>query len=320
MRADPGTDDDRAHLMAIHAVTGAIEHVDGAILPHEHLFCDFTSLTGDLDHLLNDTNVAIRELRFFEQVGGAVIVDVTPADLGRLPSSLLAVARATSVSIVMGTGWYRRAFYPDFIDTKTSRELADDMIGELLDGVRTDSGELVYAGVIGEIGVDRDQVSALEERVLRASAMASSATGAPITTHASMYPVGLKQLKIFAEYDLDPESIIIGHADTFLDRDYHQRIVDAGCFIQFDTIGRHHMNSDADRIDNILHLIDSGYERQILLSTDRCFRSDLKTFGGLGYDYLFTDFRQSLMERGVSSATFDLMTRINPMRALSWLS
>jgi len=67
-----------------------------------------------------------------------------------------------------------------------------------------------------------------------------------------------------------------------------------------------------------LKLVKHGYEDQILLSTDRCFRSDLKTFGGLGYDYLFTTFKGLLLEAGLAESTFEKITRINPLRALSW--
>lgn len=133
-----------------------------------------------------------------------------------------------------------------------------------------------------------------------------------------MYPVGLKQLAILKEYDIDSTKVIIGHADTYLDADYHAAIVDAGCYIQFDTIGRHHMNADEDRISAILNLVNQGYEDQILLSTDRCFRSDLKTFGGLGYDYLFTTFKELLLKAGLAEITFENITRVNPVRALSW--
>lgn len=304
--------------MALHTLFEEINEISGYVLPHEHIFCDFTPITGDLDHLLNDKNVALREISFFEQIGGSIIVDITPPDLGRKPVFLFEIAKNTKLKIIMSTGWYRKAFYPKEIDVCNTKKLAQEMIHELTFGIEIIDGESIKAGIIGEIGVDRDVVSAQEERVLRAAAIASIETGAPISTHSSMYPVGLKQLEILQEYSLPANKIIIGHADTYLDLDYHLQILDAGCYIQFDTIGRSHMNSDEDRIASVMHLIELGYVNQILLSTDRCFRSDLKTFGGLGYDYLFIEFKESLKNSGLSEDHFDILTKNNPFSALSW--
>lgn len=304
--------------MSLHAVNGLHRNVVGYVLPHEHIFCDFTPVTGDLDHLLNDVTVAIRELEDFIAVGGAAIVDTTPTDLGRSPRQLHEVGVKTGLAVVMSTGWYRRAFYPPVIDQMSTKKLAEIMIGELIEGVDLGNGQRAFAGLIGEIGVDRDHVSALEERVLRAAAIASCETGAPVSTHSSMYPVGLQQWDLLAACDVPADKVIIGHADTYLDLNYHLQLLDAGCYLQFDTIGRSHMNADEDRITNLLHLVDRGYADQLLLSTDRCFRSDLKTFGGLGYDYLFRDFRNQLLTRGLDDETYDQLTRANPLRALSW--
>ncbi len=304
--------------MTLHTLFSEVSDISGYVLPHEHIFCDFTPITGNLDHLLNDKAVALRELSYFEKIGGSVIVDITPPDLGRQPKLLAEIARKTKLKIIMSTGWYRGAFYPQEIDIHNSKQLAQIMIKELSQGIELDTGETVLAGLIGEIGVDRDIVNAQEERVLRAAAIASCETGAPISTHSSMYPVGIKQLEILNEYPISPNKVIIGHVDTYLDEDYHKELLDAGCYIQFDTIGRNHMNSDLDRISSILKLVKLGYQDQILLSTDRCFKSDLKTFGGVGYDYLFTTFKKRLIDSGLPKEIFETLTKNNSISALSW--
>lgn len=153
--------------MGLHTVFDDISNCTGYILSHEHIFCDFTPLTGDLDHLLNDKHLALRELTAFEKIGGAVIVDITPPDLGRNPHLLADLAEQTPLKIIMATGWYRKAFYPSEIDGLTSVTLSKIMMKELQEGILLHDGRRVKAGIIGEIGVDRDSVSALEERVLR---------------------------------------------------------------------------------------------------------------------------------------------------------
>ena len=114
--------------MTLHTLFSEVSNVLGYVLPHEHIFCDFTPVTGDLDHLLNDKTVALRELSSFEQIGGSVIVDITPTDLGRQPKLLAEIAHKTKLKIIMSTGWYRKAFYPQEIDILSSNDLAEIMI------------------------------------------------------------------------------------------------------------------------------------------------------------------------------------------------
>ena len=215
----------------------------------------------------------------------------------------------------MGSGWYRQPFYPPEIDRLSTDELADRMIRELTDGIG-DTG--VRAGIIGEIGVNLDYATAQEERVLRAAARAQKATGAPLTTHASMYPVGLLQLDILRDEGVDPSRVIIGHCDTYLEQAYHLEILEAGAWVQFDTIGRVHMNPDDRRVSALVELIRLGWKDQLLLSSDRCHRGDLCAFGGVGYGYVFTRFFDMLRAAGIDDATLDAITIDNPRRVLAW--
>ena len=189
------------------------------------------------------------------------------------------------------------------------------MIAELSEGVR---GTGIRAGIIGEIGVNLDYASAQEERVLRAAARAQKATGAPLTTHASMYPVGLAQLDILRDEGVDISRVIIGHCDTYLEQAYHLAILEAGAYVQFDTVGRNHMNPDSRRAEAFAELLRLGWREQLLLSSDRCFRSDLRAFGGVGYAHVFTTFFDMLRAEGVDDATLDIITIENPRRVLAW--
>ena len=155
---------------------------------HEHIFCDIYRETGRLNELLNDEALAVEELSALRKAGGTALVEVTTPDLGRDPAALRRVAEKTGLHIIMGTGWYRQPFYPPEIDRLSTNELAELMVTELTEGV---AGTGILAGIIGEIGVHSDYATAQEERVLRAAARAQKATGAALTTHASMYPVGL---------------------------------------------------------------------------------------------------------------------------------
>lgn len=297
-------------MTGVHTVLGVIDPAEaGLCLPHEHLHCDFSPLTGDLDHVLNDVDLVVDELAPLLAAGGRTVVDVTPPDLGRDPAALAAIARRTGLHVVMGCGWYRRAFYPPDLDRTPTEALADVIVADLTEG---------GAGIIGEIGVDRDVVTAVEERVLRAAGRASVRTGAPVTTHASMYPVGLAQLDILAEEGVDPARVVVGHADTYLDPGYHRALLRRGAWLQFDTAGREHMNPDTRRASALAGLVGEGWTSQLLVSSDRCFRSDLCAFGGVGYAHVVTGFRALLAAEGIGPEAFRTITEANPQRVLTW--
>jgi phosphotriesterase-related protein len=78
------------------------------------------------------------------------------------------------------------------------------------------------------------------------------------------------------------------------------------------------MNPDERRADALVRLLRRGWAEQLLLSSDRCYRSDLRAFGGAGYDVVFTSFFDLLRERGVSDEEIDIMTIENPRRLLAW--
>lgn len=303
-------------MPAIHTVRGPIAPEElGRTLMHEHILCDLYRISGNPDHLLNDEDLAIEELVYLAEAGGTALVDCTTPDMGRKPSSLRRISEETGLHIIMGTGWYRQPYYPAEIDRLSTNAIADRMIHELTEGVE---GTDICAGIIGEIGVNLDYATAQEERVLRAAARAQRETGAPLTTHASMHPVGLVQLEILAEEHVDLSRVIIGHCDTYLDLDYHLAILEAGVYVQFDTVGRVHMQPDERRAEALVELLRRGWGERLLLSSDRCHRSDLHAFGGAGYDVVFTRFFEMLREWGVSEAEIDLMTLENPRRVLAW--
>ncbi len=296
------------------------------ILPHEHLLCDFSRVTNDRNHVFNNSHIAISELKHLnDDVPPAAgrkhaLVEMTLSDLGRNPAGLKRISAAADVHVVMGTGWYLEPYYPDLIHTTHTGDLADGMIREIREGVQLADGSTIRAGVIGEIGTHGDSLSPAEERVLRAAARASNATGAAISTHAFMYPTGRDQLRILDEEGVDTKRVAIGHVDTFLDYEYHLEILERGAYLQYDTCGREHLMPDALRVEMLQRLVQEGWEESLLLSSDRCHMTDLKMRGGLGYSWTLTGFCDLLRDAGITDRTIDLMTHENPLRLLSGMS
>ncbi len=285
----------------------------GVVLPHEHLFIDLLREYRGVG-LLADEALAIDELMRFREAGGGTLVDCTSEGLGRRPEALLRVSEATGIAIVMGSGHYRRPYLDEArIDAMTVAALADDIVRDLELGVG-DGG--IRAGIIGEIGCDR-VMSSVEERVFRAAARAHLRTGVTITTHAARWPVGEAQLDLLAEEGVDPGRVIIGHCDMVPDPDYHLRLARRGAWVQFDTIQGVHERDTERRLAWITRLVDAGFDGRLLLSQDVCLTSDLAAYGGPGYAYLVTGFRDRMLEAGFPERLLRTLFVDNPRRALT---
>lgn len=307
----------------VQTVLGPLDPVElGVTLPHEHTQIALWHVESRWDYwqLTRDRAVILDELGRFRDVGGGSLVDLTLPGVGRDPAWLVDLARASGLRIVMGCGWYRGAYYPpeSRIDQRSVDDLADELIGEALDG----TGEgAVRPGIIGEIGTDKPWVSALEERVHRAAARAARLTGLAITTHGVLSPVGLEQLRILEDAGADPTRVVIGHADSWPHLDHYLAIVERGASVEFDFLGMaftpQERHGEGRIVDLLRELLSRGHVGRILLSQDVCHDSQLVRYGGNGYAYLAERFLPRLRDAGVSDTEIESMTVANPRRLLT---
>jgi phosphotriesterase-related protein len=293
----------------------------GFTLPHEHTGIYLWHVPDRWDYweLTPDELTIADELRDYRRRGGSTLVDLTPPGTGRDPERLRRLSTRTGVQIVMGTGWYRQSYYPAeaLIDRRSVDDLAAEMIAEFTDGV---AGTGVHPGIIGEIGTDKPWMTAQEERVHRAAARASKATGMAITTHAVMSPVGLDQLRVFEEEGVDPSRVVIGHADSYPVLDHHLTVLDRGANLEFDFLGHRFGTEEAAEprlVQLMVELLERGYGSQLLLSQDVCHNSQLKANEGFGYTYLQQHFLPTLRTAAVGEGEIRQMTVDNPRRLLT---
>ena len=307
----------------VQTVLGPIEPGSlGFTLPHEHTQIALWHVEGRWDYwqLTRDEPVILDELARFTAAGGSGLVDLTLPGVGRDPDWLRRLSEASGLHVVMGCGWYRTAHYPPEarIDRRSTDQLADELVGEIQEGV---DGGAIRPGIIGEIGTDKPWVSAQEERVHRAAARAASRTGLAITTHAVMSAVGLAQLRIFEEEDVDPARVVIGHADSYPVLDHYLEIVRRGASIEFDFLGMSftapERHGEGRIVELLCDLLAGGHAGQVLLSQDVCHDAQLTRYGGNGYGYLSDSFLPRLRTAGVSDAEIETMTVHNPRRLLT---
>ncbi|MEV0133238.1 hypothetical protein AB0H83_32840 [Dactylosporangium sp. NPDC050688] len=307
---------------------------------HEHVFLNLIPEFRGVG-LLNDADLMARELEAFAAAGGGAMVELTGAELtvGAAPDpgghfrgvadsgfpehgtrtvnhvlALAEISERTGVHLILGTGHYRDPYLTDgWLDRRSATDIAQRLIADLTEGF---PGTSVRAGIIGEIGADKWFISPAEERSFRAAARAHRATGVPITTHAARWPVGVAQLDLLAEEDVDPRNVIIGHCDGVNIPEYHLAIAQRGAFVQFDTIRGGGAYDVELRVACVMRLARAGHLDQILLSQDVCRRDHLSATGGCGYVYILNRFRAELGRAGLDDGEIEQLLIGNPQRAL----
>jgi len=343
-------------MRVLRTVLGDVDASEmGVTLPHEHILCDssawFQQPTDPLGVLLaeaeptlenlwwmrqhpnsnrpllslDDVDIAVRELDAYAELGGRTVVDLSCVGLGGQPEQLTVVSRRTGLNLVLGAGFYVAASLSPEIRRATVDELAERIIRDVTEGVG-DTG--VRAGVIGEIGMSHP-LDPVEERSLRAAARASLATGAAISIHTAAHAVevdsALVAADILREEGADLSRVIMGHMDTTLHRpDYHRRVLDLGCYVEFDLFGHEFFESENDFISPgdyaktkaVSRLITEGYASQILLSHDCCYKIQLRTWGGYGYAHLLQNILPRFVLEGVPEPVVRGMMTENPARVL----
>lgn len=300
----------------IRTVTGDIHPDDlGKTMIHEHVILDLSHVRQDDDPVLSDSEAMHTELERLKAAGCGGIVEVTNRGMGRDVEALRRLSERHNLPIVAATGYYKQSYYPEEVKAKREEDIVELFVAELTEGIE---GTGVRAGIIAEIGSSYNEMTEDEKKVFRAAGRAQKMTGAPLSTHCELGTMGSEQVQLFAEMDVDPAKISIGHQDLNGDRDEYERLLQAGVYIQFDTIGKNNYRPEAERLSDLLYLLDRGYVGQLMLSCDVTKQSYLKVNGGFGYEYLFTRFIPLLVENGVSEREVTTMMVDNPRRFLSF--
>ena len=300
--------------MKVMTVNGPIDPSElGITMTHEHTISDLRH--WGYDGVLDDIPLAIEELLAYKKVGGASIVDVTNACMGRDAKSLREISKATDLHIITATGYYTEPYYPREVYELGTNALADVMIKELTVGIdNTD----IKAGIIGEIGTIRDYIKPAEERVFRAAARAHLQTTVPITTHTYLDQLVHDQLDILQEEGVDLTKVIIGHLGDKRDIEFLLSVAKRGPFVQIDHVGLEDRQRDHARSLLVKQLLEAGHLNQVLISMDVCFKSRLHWFGGTGYDHLITTFLPQLKQQGISESNIQTMLVDNPAQAIGF--
>ncbi len=336
---------------------GQIQTVLGSIAPealgptlmHEHLLVDirppskrkpedlgpplrldtvwainYGTLPAARNYLLDDTELAIEEVRRMVAAGGRTIVELSSGGLGPQPDALVKIAQATGAHIVMGCGHYVDAYQPAANRERSVDDFARDMITAARDGAW---GTGVRAGIIGEIGCQAPW-TALEQRVMRGAIVAQQETGLALNVHPGRHPDQPQEVADFLRANGGaPERTVISHIDrTIFDTDRMLRLADTGCVLEFDLFGQESsyypladidMPNDAVRLRAIRALIERGHLARVVISHDICYQTRLVAYGGHGYAHIFSNVVPMMRRRAFSDAEIGAILVDNPRRLLT---
>ena len=315
---------------AVQTVSGPLDGAAlGSTLVHEHVVCGaagvvrgLAGISGGYDALVERGTRALIQAK---ADGVATIVDATPFDLGRDIELLAEVSRRSGVAVIAATGHW--LFPSVLMQNRTVAELADQYIADLATGA---DGTSIRCGVIKVSS--EDEVTAFDERVIEAAAIAQRTTGAPIITHArAANRIGEAQAERFEAHGLDPGRIVIGHADDTYDIDYLTGLADRGYFIGMDRIPNGALveyggQTVEGRIEMIRRLIDRGYgDRIVVAHDDPIWAGVLSTVDQQrhieanphGISFIARVVLPALRARGVTDAAIQAITIDNPSR---WLA
>lgn len=330
----------------------------GVVTPHEHIFIDmkvffqepeeigakqlaYSPVTIDklgvlkrncfalLDNVqMMDYETQKKEIEYFKLAGGKTVVDASTIGLGRDPELLRRISVETGLNVIIGAGYYvEGAQKPETLNL-TIEEMEENIVREIEVGIGNTG---IKAGIIGEIGVNFEMFP-FERKSLIAACRAQKRTNAPLMIHINPWSTqGYQAMEIVKEHGIDPKKVVVCHADVENREDYIFDLLEMGVYVEFDNFGKENdvepwdirpgngpFVTDRERVALIKKIIDRGYVKQLLFSTDICLKSLLHSYGGWGYDHVITHILPALRAKGVTEEQIEEIMVHNPARWLDF--
>jgi phosphotriesterase-related protein len=320
-------------MATVQTVQGPIDAEQlGLTLIHEHFFSSDEAVSVQWPHVRDreqEFELALESAQAVKSYDVKTVVEPTAMLLGRDIEASRRLAQETGLQIVACTGIYTYDHLPQFLVNRSEDFIADLFVHDIEQGIQhTD----VRAAFI-KCAADEPGVNERIEKVHRAAARASLATGAPIMAHSRPASnTGPRQVEILLEEGVAPEKIHIAHTGDTDDLDYIERLLDTGVWIGMDRYGIDLFLPTDRRNATVLELLRRGYAERMFLSQD----FDIPIAAGLDWyppevieqlqaagaaadwsmTFLFESVIPALKEGGMTDEQLQTMMVVNPVR---WL-
>lgn len=276
---------------------------------------------------MEDISTSAKEAARFHAAGGRTLIDAQPPGCGRMAEGLAEISHMTGVHIICSTGFHKMIFYPEehWIFKKSRHELEALFVQELIYGVNNRC-EKIFTDHVGEqkagiikCALDQENLSLQYEKLFLAAAGAAKQTGRAMMVHIEKGSDPLLLLDFLLDQGVQAHQIVFCHMDRAIpDLAVHKKVLDAGVYLEFDTIGRLKYHSDEQEIALFQTLLDQGYEDQLLFSLDTT-RERLKAYNpdGVGLDYILKTFCPAMRNAGISEEQIEKISNKNCINVLT---
>lgn len=289
---------------------------------HEHLLiADGPSRAINPALWMDDYEKSLAEVQRYRVAGGKSIVDAQPFMCGRMAEQLLRISRESGVNIVCTTGFHKLEFMenPQWVQEKTTEQIAHTYLGELTIGIKDKIGSLMdaKAGVVKCVVVKGGFTQhAIYAKLFEAVARAAKQASAPVMIHFDPDTDAIAVVRFFQKMGVATSKLLLCHLDrTRYDIGYHKELAQTGAFLEYDTIHRYRYHDDEKELALIETMVHEGYASQLLLSLDTT-RERLTSYGAaFGLDDILNRFG-SMIKKRIGAETLDLMMIKNPAKAL----
>ncbi|XP_052564123.1 phosphotriesterase-related protein [Culex pipiens pallens] len=280
----------------------------------------------------DETHQAVlKDVTNFKHSGGGTIVENTSHGLNRNLELMYQISKKCNINVIAGTGHYVQAVQTGSVINSTIEELTDLYTKEILFGVPVvgcdDHGGLIKCGIIGEVGSSWP-ITTFEKKAIQATAETQSILKCPVSFHPGRdKKAPFEIIRLYLEAGGNADKCVMSHLDrTLLHDEDLQEFANLGTYCQFDLFGTEcsyyqlnptsYMQSDEQRLNHILELINAGCSDKILISHDIHTKHRLIEFGGHGYAHILNNILMRFSLKGVDLNTIDDITIKNPAK---WL-
>jgi phosphotriesterase-related protein len=305
----------------VMTVRGRINARDmGVTLTHEHMLANFQPYeewarqprTYDRDEVVEQVLPHLTRIR---ELGCKTFVDATAVGLGRDVALLRRLSESSGLHVLTVTGNYAAIQYrqlPPHVYTDSPEALAHRWIQEWNTGI---DGTDVRPGFI-KLGFNGERLSEVEQKLIRAGAIAHRETGLTIGAHTGPAVAAFQQLAILEESGIQPSAWIWIHAQNEPDLARHAEAARRGAWVSFDGVGPESVGAHVERVIN---LRDQGLLHRALVSHDAGWYAVGEPRGGVfrPFDTVFTSFIPALRAKGFTQAETDMLFVDNPANAFS---
>ncbi len=302
-------------MPTIQTVRGRIHPSElGITLIHEHVMCDFIGAEATGPHRWEREAVIACMLPYLRAIaaqGVRAFGDCSPRYIGRDPLLLRRLSELSGLHIITNTGFYKEPYLPAWALKAEAEELAEHWIAEWQEGIE---GTGVRPGFV-KIAVHPGPLAPVQQRIVRAAALASRATGLLVASHTGEAVAARQSLAIIEAAGMDPARFVVVHANGIRDLAEQDALAATGAWLEYDGIGPESLDW---HVALVLHALERGYGGQVLLSQDAGWYRVGEPGGGVVRPYacLMEAFVPRLRAAGADEATVAMLLVENPRRAL----